>query len=157
MLQPLLLEDNESVTPVKQDVEKPALQLPSIETNAGLQEDSGSESIIQVEDSSGIFSSVQETMPENLTTMDVENVDGHSNSTPTDLVLANASIVETSSLVSDPVPHVVQALAGPVSARLAAVHHLSQAIKSLRWQRQLQDVGEKRVAPEHVGPKRNSH
>ncbi|XP_028805785.1 uncharacterized protein LOC114760669 [Neltuma alba] len=38
-----------------------------------------------------------------------------------------------------PVPTpVVQTVADPVSSKLAAVHHVSQAIKSLRWMRQLQ-------------------
>ena len=36
----------------------------------------------------------------------------------------------------------------PVSARLTAVHHVSQAIKALRWQRQLQDVEGKVFASE---------
>lgn len=162
MLQPFLLEDNDIV--VKQDVKEPALELPSIETNAGLQEDSASESVIHKlsveEESSEIISYVQDCREIMLENTDVEKVDKYANFIPTDLVLANASIVETSSFtptVSDPVPHVVQALADPVSARLAAVHHLSQAIKSLRWQRQLQDVGEKRVSSsEHVGPKLNN-
>ncbi|KAI3919227.1 hypothetical protein MKW92_012795 [Papaver armeniacum] len=34
--------------------------------------------------------------------------------------------------------HVVQTVADPISSKLAAVHHVSQAIKSLRWKRQLQ-------------------
>lgn len=34
--------------------------------------------------------------------------------------------------------HVVQTVADPISSKLAAVHHVSQAIKSLRWMRQLQ-------------------
>ncbi|TKY53470.1 Erythroid differentiation-related factor 1 [Spatholobus suberectus] len=33
---------------------------------------------------------------------------------------------------------VVQTVADPISSKLAAVHHVSQAIKSLRWMRQLQ-------------------
>lgn len=32
----------------------------------------------------------------------------------------------------------VQAVADPISTKLAAIHHVSQAIKSLRWKRQLQ-------------------
>jgi hypothetical protein len=181
MLQPLLLENNGSVAPVKEDMKKPALELPSIEIHSELQEDSASEPIthkLSVEESSEIISPVQdcqEIIPKHATDIDVEKVDGYAKATPTDLVLANASIVETSSFphdcyedasstdsqgeltVSDPVPQVVQALADPVSARLAAVHHLSQAIKSLRWQRQLQDVGEKKVSAENVGPKLNRH
>ncbi|XP_065881613.1 uncharacterized protein [Euphorbia lathyris] len=35
-------------------------------------------------------------------------------------------------------PCVVQTVADPISSKLAAVHHVSQAIKSLRWMRQLQ-------------------
>jgi tetratricopeptide (TPR) repeat protein len=177
----LLLENNGSVAPVKEDMKKPALELPSIEIHSELQEDSASEPIthkLSVEESSEIISPVQdcqEIIPKHATDIDVEKVDGYAKATPTDLVLANASIVETSSFphdcyedasstdsqgeltVSDPVPQVVQALADPVSARLAAVHHLSQAIKSLRWQRQLQDVGEKKVSAENVGPKLNRH
>lgn len=38
-----------------------------------------------------------------------------------------------------PVPApVVQTVGDPISAKLAAIHHVSQAIKSLRWMRQLQ-------------------
>lgn len=33
---------------------------------------------------------------------------------------------------------VVQTVADPISSKLAAIHHVSQAIKSLRWKRQLQ-------------------
>nr|DAD24293.1 TPA_asm: hypothetical protein HUJ06_025757 [Nelumbo nucifera] len=36
--------------------------------------------------------------------------------------------------------HMVQTVADPISSRLAAIHHVSQAIKSLRWKRQLQDT-----------------
>ncbi|XP_052730336.1 uncharacterized protein LOC108326161 isoform X2 [Vigna angularis] len=40
-----------------------------------------------------------------------------------------------------PVPTpVVQTVADPISSKLAAVHHVSQAIKSLRWMRQLQST-----------------
>lgn len=35
---------------------------------------------------------------------------------------------------------VVQTVADPISSKLAAVHHISQAIKSLRWMRQLQST-----------------
>ncbi|XP_059630898.1 uncharacterized protein LOC132273833 isoform X2 [Cornus florida] len=34
----------------------------------------------------------------------------------------------------------VQSVADPISSKLAAVHHVSQAIKSLRWKRQLQST-----------------
>lgn len=34
--------------------------------------------------------------------------------------------------------NVVQTVADPISSKLAAIHHVSQAIKSLRWMRQLQ-------------------
>ena len=181
MLQPLLLENNGSVAPVKEDVKKPALELTSFEINCGLQQDSASDPImdkLSVEESSEIIVPVQdyqENIPESAINTDLEKVDGFTKPIPTDLVLANASIVGTSSFprdcyedacttgsrgeltVSDPVPQVVQALADPVSARLAAVHHLSQAIKSLRWQRQLQDVGEKKVSAENVGSKLSKH
>uniref|UniRef100_A0A2P2J5X6 Uncharacterized protein LOC105108957 isoform X2 n=3 Tax=Rhizophora mucronata TaxID=61149 RepID=A0A2P2J5X6_RHIMU len=36
---------------------------------------------------------------------------------------------------------VVQTVSDPISSKLAAVHHVSQAIKSLRWMRQLQSSG----------------
>ncbi|XP_057490656.1 uncharacterized protein LOC130776439 [Actinidia eriantha] len=35
---------------------------------------------------------------------------------------------------------VVQTVADPISSKLAAIHHVSQAIKSLRWKRQLQGI-----------------
>ncbi|KAB1212093.1 Erythroid differentiation-related factor 1 [Morella rubra] len=37
-------------------------------------------------------------------------------------------------------PTSVQTVADPISSKLAAVHHVSQAIKSLRWMRQLQST-----------------
>ncbi|KAL5558461.1 hypothetical protein UlMin_034672 [Ulmus minor] len=36
--------------------------------------------------------------------------------------------------------HIVQTVADPISSKLAAIHHVSQAIKSLRWMRQLQST-----------------
>lgn len=36
--------------------------------------------------------------------------------------------------------HVDQSVADPISSKLAAVHHISQAIKSLRWKRQLKST-----------------
>ncbi|KAK9162152.1 hypothetical protein Syun_003054 [Stephania yunnanensis] len=39
-------------------------------------------------------------------------------------------------------PHMVHTVADPISSKLAAVHHVSQAIKSLRWKRQLQNSEE---------------
>lgn len=36
--------------------------------------------------------------------------------------------------------HVVQTVTDPISTKLAAIHHISQAIKSLRWMRQLQST-----------------
>lgn len=47
--------------------------------------------------------------------------------------LAMCNISPTSSKV-------VQAVSDPISSKLAAVHHVSQAIKSLRWKRQLQSL-----------------
>jgi hypothetical protein len=41
-------------------------------------------------------------------------------------------------LTSSPTP--VQTVTDPISSKLAAVHHVSQAIKSLRWTRQLQST-----------------
>ncbi|KAL7208888.1 hypothetical protein ACSBR1_030593 [Camellia fascicularis] len=40
--------------------------------------------------------------------------------------------------ISETSDHVVATVADPISSKLAAVHHVSQAIKSLRWKRQLQ-------------------
>ncbi|CAK7323550.1 unnamed protein product [Dovyalis caffra] len=45
-------------------------------------------------------------------------------------------------IVSPVSSHVVQTVADPVSSKLAAVHHVSQAIKSLRWMHQLQSSDE---------------
>ncbi|KAL6962012.1 hypothetical protein U1Q18_036968 [Sarracenia purpurea var. burkii] len=36
--------------------------------------------------------------------------------------------------------HVIQTIGDPISSKLAAIHHVSQAIKSLRWKRQLQSI-----------------
>ncbi|XP_020233560.1 uncharacterized protein LOC109813725 [Cajanus cajan] len=50
---------------------------------------------------------------------------------------------DVSSLVCEVCPvstPVVQTVADPISSKLAAVHHVSQAIKSLRWMRQLQST-----------------
>ncbi|GAB2271934.1 hypothetical protein Dimus_006762 [Dionaea muscipula] len=49
---------------------------------------------------------------------------------------------ETFALSSVPPASVplIQTIANPVSSKLAAVHHISQAIKSLRWVRQLQET-----------------
>ncbi|KAF8405789.1 hypothetical protein HHK36_007866 [Tetracentron sinense] len=41
--------------------------------------------------------------------------------------------------------HVVQTVADPISPKLAAIHHISQAIKSLRWKRQLQNTEEELI------------
>lgn len=54
-----------------------------------------------------------------------------------------ASCSDDSSSVDDVCPvstPVVQTVADPISSKLAAVHHVSQAIKSLRWMRQLQST-----------------
>lgn len=47
---------------------------------------------------------------------------------------------------------VVQTVADPISSKLAAVHHVSQAIKSLRWMRHLQST-----EPETMDQFNNSH
>ncbi|XP_008783389.3 uncharacterized protein LOC103702653 [Phoenix dactylifera] len=39
-------------------------------------------------------------------------------------------------------PHLVCTVSDPISSKLAAIHHVSQAIKSLRWKRQLQNAQE---------------
>ncbi|XP_024397701.1 uncharacterized protein [Physcomitrium patens] len=183
MLQPLLIEGNDDDTAVKDDAEQPVLELPPTDTTPGLLEEPAPEIIdhkLNIEDSSNIIPCVQdcqETSPENLANSADENAESFDDPTPTDLVLASPSTVGTSSFshdrhegapdgqgeteggltVSDPVPQIIQALADPVSARLAAVHHLSQAIKSLRWQRQLQDVGENRASAERVGLRPNRY
>ncbi|KAF6159170.1 hypothetical protein GIB67_032787 [Kingdonia uniflora] len=38
--------------------------------------------------------------------------------------------------------HVVETITNPITSKLAAIHHVSQAIKSLRWNRQLQSADE---------------
>ncbi|XP_023550026.1 uncharacterized protein LOC111808337 [Cucurbita pepo subsp. pepo] len=50
--------------------------------------------------------------------------------------------------VSPTASHVVQTVADPISSKLAAIHHISQAIKSLRWMRQLQSSEPKM---DHIG------
>ncbi|KAF9608490.1 hypothetical protein IFM89_009856 [Coptis chinensis] len=47
--------------------------------------------------------------------------------------------------MSEPAPQLVQTVSDPISTKLAAVHHVSQAIKSLRWRRQLQSSEEELV------------
>ena len=42
--------------------------------------------------------------------------------------------------ISSTSPQVMRAVADPISSKLAAIHHVSQAIKSLRWKRQLQNT-----------------
>lgn len=42
--------------------------------------------------------------------------------------------------LAKPSDHVVQTVVDPISSKLAAIHHVSQAIKSLRWKRQLQSI-----------------
>ncbi|WCJ44156.1 Erythroid differentiation-related factor 1 [Euphorbia peplus] len=46
--------------------------------------------------------------------------------------------VSKTSPESPETPCVVQTVADPISSKLAAIHHVSQAIKSLRWMRQIQ-------------------
>ncbi|KAJ4845092.1 hypothetical protein Tsubulata_037913, partial [Turnera subulata] len=72
--------------------------------------------------------------PRNLITLhdaDLKDSDG-ATSTPGDNEIVAVSNVSPTS------EQVVQAVADPISSKLAAVHHVSQAIKSLRWMRQLQ-------------------
>lgn len=45
---------------------------------------------------------------------------------------------DESCTVSDLSSHVAQTVAAPISSKLAAIHHVSQAIKSLRWMHQRQ-------------------
>ncbi|KAG0592324.1 hypothetical protein KC19_1G242700 [Ceratodon purpureus] len=52
----------------------------------------------------------------------------------------------------EPVPQVVQTPANSVSALQGEVHDISQAIKSIRWERQLQEAQGKQVAPEPSNP-----
>ncbi|XP_011622188.1 uncharacterized protein LOC18431102 isoform X2 [Amborella trichopoda] len=47
------------------------------------------------------------------------------------------------------IPHIIQTVSDPISSKLAAIHHVSQAIKSLRWQRQLRDSEGKLVVPKN--------
>ncbi|OVA01534.1 hypothetical protein BVC80_1519g30 [Macleaya cordata] len=63
--------------------------------------------------------------------MEERDPKGADNSSSGEDILAVYQMSETTS-------HVVQTVADPISSKLAAVHHVSQAIKSLRWKRQLQ-------------------
>eukprot|EP00268_Persea_americana_P039825 TRINITY_DN39473_c0_g1_i2.p1 TRINITY_DN39473_c0_g1~~TRINITY_DN39473_c0_g1_i2.p1 ORF type:complete len:1469 (-),score=289.01 TRINITY_DN39473_c0_g1_i2:144-4550(-) len=62
----------------------------------------------------------------------------------TDFVDLNATTTDTddkdSLAVSTPSPHMVHTVADPISSKLLAIHHVSQAIKSLRWKRQLENT-----------------
>lgn len=49
-----------------------------------------------------------------------------------------------------PSTNVIQTIADPVSSKLAAVHHISLAIKSLRWTRQLQGAESESVNDDEV-------
>lgn len=169
MLQPLLLESNDSDSSLGTHLKAPALELPSEATDLGLQDKTASGPIIgdvDLEQSSNTLSLLQECQE--------VTPDCSGELTIKEMVLANGSIDETSSFSGDcynsvavadsqgeltvlePAPQVIRALADPISARLAAVHHISQAIKSLRWQRQLQDVGEKSI-PQRVDPEPHIH
>ncbi|GLJ16307.1 hypothetical protein SUGI_0275050 [Cryptomeria japonica] len=53
-------------------------------------------------------------------------------------------------------PQLYETVTDPISAKLAAVHHVSQAIKSLRWQRQLQGT-ELKVTEDYNGSGRSPH
>lgn len=60
-----------------------------------------------------------------------------------DTELNDSGVVPTSNVevsTSSPKSADVQTVGDPVSSKLAAVHHVSQAIKSLRWMRQLQST-----------------
>ncbi|KAF6140035.1 hypothetical protein GIB67_001776 [Kingdonia uniflora] len=52
--------------------------------------------------------------------------------------------------------YVVETVTNPVTSKLAAIHHVSQAIKSLRWNRQLQSadeqVGHRKVSCDRSSP-----
>ncbi|KAF6148000.1 hypothetical protein GIB67_024175 [Kingdonia uniflora] len=52
--------------------------------------------------------------------------------------------------------YVVETVTNPVTSKLAAIHHVSQAIKSLRWNRQLQgadeQVGHRKVSCDRSSP-----
>lgn len=56
------------------------------------------------------------------------------------LMEENSSEMDITGNYTNPPTDLANSMIAPVSARLAAVHHVSQAIKALRWQRQLQDV-----------------
>ncbi|KAB2635406.1 hypothetical protein D8674_025940 [Pyrus ussuriensis x Pyrus communis] len=63
----------------------------------------------------------------------------------------NSSGIESSAVCKLPATngHVVQTVAEPISSKLAAIHHVSQAIKSLRWMRQLQTIESKLMDQEN--------
>lgn len=68
-------------------------------------------------------------------------------SVPKKLIAAGDTAVEENLAVTS--ADVVKSLADPISSKLAAVHHVSQAIKSLRWKRQLKSTEPENV--EHGG------
>ena len=59
-------------------------------------------------------------------------------SVPKKLIASGDIAVEENFAVTS--AHVGKCLADPISSKLAAVHHVSQAIKSLRWKRQLKST-----------------
>lgn len=179
MLQPLLLESSDTDTSMKRDIKPSALELPSMQSMPVVQDSPVSGPLIcdfGAEKLPNVLPSIQECH-EVSTPISVDASVDRSNTSflcPSELVLATAqsrqtplyskdyeqvgipvSETQTDLAVSDCAPQVIRALTDPVSARLAAVHHISQAIKSLRWQRQLQDVGERNVRPENVERKEN--
>ncbi|KAF6147901.1 hypothetical protein GIB67_014481 [Kingdonia uniflora] len=69
----------------------------------------------------------------------------------TERTLGDLKVIEPSSRDEDTMTvfqmpettsHVVETVTDPITSKLAAIHHVSQAIKSLRWNRQLQSADE---------------
>ncbi|KAL3641405.1 hypothetical protein CASFOL_016373 [Castilleja foliolosa] len=77
--------------------------------------------------------------PECLQFSEQENSSDISIEEVSDVAVKNENISSVSDLSKNP-DDVVQTVADPLSSKRAAIHHVSQAIKSLRWTRRLQNT-----------------
>lgn len=85
----------------------------------------GSDDSVRVTSGEAIFSSRAMTAPRGRNTASLEDA---SNSRENSFAVCDLSKMSPK----------VQSVADPISTKLAAIHHVSQAIKSLRWKRQMQ-------------------
>eukprot|EP01018_Ginkgo_biloba_P018774 Gb_32188 [translate_table: standard] len=155
-IEALLLESESSVI----DVEKISpLELSSPKSESIIQGHSSSETaedgLMTFDSASKAVESLQDSCVEDAVQIeDMPNVSVEAESrdieslarsvTPCSENESNLAVYE----VEETSPQLVQTVADPISAKLAAVHHVSQAIKSLRWQRQLQDTEVKVIEDE---------